>query len=85
MDRVNETGTRAPSAPRKDLLPFYICTFISFSFSVLSNKLEAPMLSSIIAALSQEIVPQGNLKNQQFAVVYVSMYVCDMYLVKGPC
>ena len=41
------------------------------------------MLSSIIAALSQEIIPQGNLKYQQFAVVsvYVSMYVCDMYLV----
>ena len=53
-----------------------ICTFISFSLSVLSNKLEAPMLSSIIAALSQEIIPQGNLKYQQFAVVYVSMYVC---------
>ena len=43
------------------------------------------MLSSIIAAVSQEIVPQGNLRNQQFAVVYVSMYVCDMYFVKGPC
>ena len=39
------------------------------------------MLSSIIAALSQEIIPQGNLKYQQFAVVYVSRYVCDMYLV----
>ena len=32
--------------------------------SVLSNKLDAPMLSSIIAALSQEIVPQGNLQDQ---------------------
>lgn len=29
---------------------------------VLSNKLDAPMLSSIIAALSQEIVPQGEEK-----------------------
>ena len=39
------------------------------------------MLSSIIAALSQEIAPQGNLKYRQFAVFYVSGYVCDMYLV----
>ena len=34
------------------------------------------MLSSIIAALSQEIIPQGNLKYRLFVVVYVSMYVC---------
>ena len=39
------------------------------------------MLSSIIAALSREIAPQGNLKYRLFVVVYVSMYVCDMYLV----
>ena len=82
MDRGNETVPRASSAPcTKFNIAITICTFISFSFSVLSNKLEAPMLSSIIAALSQEIIPQGNLKYQQFAVVYVSMYVCDMYLV----
>ena len=31
-------------------------------WSVLSNKLVAPMLSSIIAALSQEVVPQGKDK-----------------------
>ena len=37
-----------------------ISTMILFSCSVLSNKLDAPMLNGIIAALSQEIVPQGN-------------------------
>lgn len=41
-----------------------ISTMILFSFSVLSNKLDAPMLNGIIAALSQEIVPQGNCQFQ---------------------
>jgi len=40
-----------------------LCDFYSdfvLFFSVLSNKLDAPMLNGIISALSQEIVPQGN-------------------------
>ena len=39
---------------------YMISTMILFSYSVLSNKLDGPMLNGIIAALSQEIVPQGN-------------------------
>ena len=39
---------------------YMISTMILFYCSVLSNKLDAPMLNGIIAALSQEIVPQGN-------------------------
>lgn len=40
---------------------FYMISAMSlFYCSVLSNKLDAPMLNGIIAALRQEIVPQGN-------------------------
>ena len=46
-----------------------ISTVILFYFSVLSNKLDAPMLNGIIAALSQEIVPQGN------CLFYCKLYV----------
>ena len=47
---------------RKLLPEAYFCDFYSdlSYFSVLSNKLDAPMLNGIISALSQEIVPQGN-------------------------
>ena len=47
------------------LAAFYmISTLILFYSSVLSNKLDAPMLNGIIAALGQEIVPQGNCQFQ---------------------
>ena len=36
---------------------------LTIFFSVLSNKLDAPMLNNIIVALSQEIVPQGNIES----------------------